>query len=347
MSMAEQGRPPAITSDAADSPGSPQRFIAVTGFPKAARILDPIAAALEGEGHRVARWFDSAALLARPDWRDAEIVVSVGVACGAAEMDAAPHLRGIVSPVIGFDWIDVDAASERGIPVVNAPVRETEESMAEATIMLVLVALYDLHATERSLRLEKVEREPSRRMLSGRTLGIIGFGKIAKAVVHRLAGWGVDIQAYSSSTLDFPGVRFTGLDPLLATSDVVLVLSSLHKGSRNLLDGVRLAAMKPGSILVNTARGGIVDEDALVQALSSGRIAKAMLDVFAVEPLPMDSPLRTLENVVLTPHAIGHTMEMGVAIPALGIRNVLGLLAGNMPASCVNLAGLESPRQRE
>src|SRR5207237_6725009 len=123
---------------------------------------------------------------------------------------------------------------------------------------------------------------------------------------------------------------------LLATSDVVIVMTSLDSGSRHLLDAERLSRLKRGALLVNTARGGLIEESSLVEALRSGHIAAAALDVFEVEPLPAAHPLRELPNVILTPHAVGHTVELHEAIARAAVDNVLQLLRGKLPDSCRN-----------
>lgn len=311
-------------------------YVIVAGIEPAKDVLDEIARELEQSGHQVVVHLGNSGLAERIDWSRAELLVTILCGCGEHDIQAATGLRSIVSPLIGFDWIDVRAASDAGILVVNGPVEENQQSMAEATIMLALVALYELHATERSLRTPDANPLPQRRMLRNKTVGLIGFGAIAQAIVSRLATWGVEVQSFSRYTQHHPGVAFVALDHLLATSDVIMVLTSLDDESRHLLDRHRLNSVKPGAVLINTSRGGVIEEAALIDALKSGRIAKAMLDVFEVEPLPDDSPLRVLPNVVLMPHAIGHTQETREAIPRLAARHALELLAGQVPAACRN-----------
>jgi phosphoglycerate dehydrogenase-like enzyme len=252
-------------------------------------------------------------------------------------MDAMPQLRGIVSPILGYEWVDVAEATRRGIPVVNGEVPENRESMAEATIMLLLALLYRLHETEAQMRSSFPGPQPQRRMLKGRTVGIIGSGGIARQIIRRLQPWDVVLQVHTRvPSPDLPGVRLVDLDDLLSTSDVVIVMTSLDTSSRHLLDAKRLRRMKRGALLINTARGGLIDQSSLVKALESGHIAAAALDVFEVEPLPATDPLRELPNVILTPHAVGHTLEMHAALPRAAVENVLQLLRGELPASCRN-----------
>ena len=133
-----------------------------------------------------------------------------------------------------------------------------------------------------------------------------------------------------------PGVRLVDLDHLLSTSDVVIVMTSLDAGSRHLLDAERLRRLKRGALLINTARAGLIEESSLVEALKSGHIGAAALDVFEVEPLPASHPLRELPNVILTPHAVGHTVELHEAIARTAVANALQLSRGMLPDSCRN-----------
>lgn len=272
----------------------------------------------------------------------ATLLVPVSVPCGAREMDAMPSLRGIVSPLLGYDWIDVEEATRRSIPVVNGEIRESRESMAEATIMLILALLYRLRDTETELR-QGGEKIRDRHMLKGRTVGIVGYGGITREIVHRLKNWQANVLVHTRGCPErAEDVSFVSSDDLLAASDVVVLMTRLDAGTNNFLDRRRLNQMKRGALLVNTARGGLIDEDALCQALESGQVGAAALDVFKVEPLPADHPFRHLPNVILTPHAVGHTTEMFEQIPVTAAANVLQLLDGKLPDSCRNTSGLRN-----
>jgi D-3-phosphoglycerate dehydrogenase len=253
-------------------------------------------------------------------------------------MESAPRLRAVISPITGIDIIDVEAATELGIIVANGHIPENTESMAEATILMVLAALYDLHGTEAVLRhnLPRPPREKAR-MLQRKTVGIIGFGQIAQAVVARLAGWNVTIQAHARRAReDTDTVRFVGLEELLATSDIVCVLTNLNSGSQGLLNAQRLRLLKQGAVLVNTARGAIIDEDALIEVARERPDLLLALDTFTVEPLPADSPLRGIPNAILTPHMVGHTQESADALPDAAIENTRRILAGDLPLYLCN-----------
>jgi phosphoglycerate dehydrogenase-like enzyme len=285
------------------------------------------ASVIATEGHQ---------LLDFPQLAQATVLVCMMTPCGAREMEAMPELRGIVSPLLGYEWIDVEEATRRSIPVVNGEIRESRESMAEATIMLVLALLYRLRETEAQLRVGG-ERVQHRNMLKGRTVGIVGYGGIAREIVHRLKGWQATILVHTRQAQENEeGISFVSSEHLLAASDVVLLMTRLDDGSRHWLDRSRMQLMKRGVLLVNTARGGLVDEDALVEALQSGQVGAAALDVFEIEPLSARHPFRQLPNVILTPHSVGHTVQMIEQIPRTAVANILALLDGKLPESCRN-----------
>jgi len=315
-------------------------MIVIAGPQRTAALVEQLASTFAKEGLAV-RHHVGSDLPSIPSIADTTLLVCIAVPCGAQEMDSMPLLRGIVSPIVGYDWIDVQEATRRAILVANGEVAENRESMAEATIMLLLALLYRLHDTEALLRQSHPGPAPHRRMLKGRTIGIIGSGGIARAILRRLTPWEAALQVFTRATSpELPGARLVGLDELLTTSDVVIVMTSLDPGTRHLLDGERLNRLKPGALLINTSRGGLIEETALIDALASGRVAGAALDVFEVEPLAPDHPLRRLPNVILTPHSVGHTVEMHAAIPRRAIANTRALLSGELPDSCRNPAVL-------
>lgn len=311
-------------------------MITIVGREHARWFLEQLAAAI-AEAGQPARCCIASDLLSVPGIAETEILVTLMVPCGAREMDTMPRLRGIVSPILGYEWIDVAEATRRGLPVVNSEAAENRESMAEATIMLLLVLLYRLHDTQAQMRASDPGPAPQRRMLKGRTIGIIGSGGIARHIIRRLAPWEAVLQVHTRvAAPDLPGVRLVDLDHLLSTSDVVIVMTSLDAGSRHLLDAERLRRLKRGALLINTARAGLIEESSLVEALKSGQIGAAALDVFEVEPLPASHPLRELPNVILTPHAVGHTVELHEAIARTAVANALQLSRGMLPDSCRN-----------
>lgn len=322
------------------SPTQNSARIAVATIPRAAGLAAGIIAALREHGLDAAQ-YDVNRLDEVADLSEVEVLLSIGVLCRAQEMDRMPRLRAIVSPVLGFDWIDADEATRRGIAVCNTEAAENREGMAESTIMLLLALLYRLQDTEALLRTNAGADPIKRHILKGRTIGIIGWGGITREVIARLAAWGCHFIVYSrSASAPVPGVRFVPLDELLARSDAILVLTSLNPATRHMLGREQFAKVRPGTLLVNTARGAIIDEAALVEALKSGQLGAAAIDVFEKEPCPPDHPLRELPNVILTPHCIGHNEEAKEAGPGLTAGILKTLADGGIPESCRNAEAL-------
>lgn len=264
-------------------------------------------------------------------------------------LQAARRLRAVVFPTIGTESIDQHAADELGIAVAHGPTPENFNSMAESTVLLMLALLYDLHGTERVLR-DNLPRPAmmKARMLMGKTIGLIGLGRIGRGVVERLFGWGVQIlvfDPYLPANAIPEGVKAVGLEEVLARSDIVSIHTTLNDETRHIINARTLALMKPSAYLVNTARGGMIDEAALVDALRQRRIAGAALDAFELEPLPADHALRTLDNVILTPHMVGHTQEIFDAIPGAAMDNIDRLLRQETPLYFRNPAVL--PRWKD
>jgi D-3-phosphoglycerate dehydrogenase len=314
--------------------------IAVATIPRAAGLAAGIIAALRAHGLDAAQ-YDVNRLDEVADLSEVEILLSIGVLCRAQEMDRMPRLRAIVSPVLGFDWIDADEATRRGIAVCNTEAAENREGMAESTIMLLLALLYRLQDTEALLRTNAGADPIKRHILKGRTIGIIGWGGITREVIARLAAWGCHFIVHSrSASGPVPGVSFVPLDELLARADAILVLTSLNPATRHMLGRAQFAMVRPGTLLVNTARGAIIDEAALVEALKSGQLGAAAIDVFEKEPCPPDHPLRELPNVILTPHCIGHNEEAKEAGPGLTAGTLKILAEGGIPDSCRNAEAL-------
>jgi phosphoglycerate dehydrogenase-like enzyme len=289
---------------------------------------------LRAAGHEIVltdRWTD--ADLSRL-FGDVDAVVASPARQYSAELFAAAHrLRLIMSPVIGVDTIDVDAASEFGVLVANCPTAENIIGIAEATVMLTVALLLNLKQKERSLREGRFRPQHASHILHGRTVGLIGYGRIARAVEQRLHGWGVKVQAsdpYVSGTI--------GLEELLRTSDVVSLHVVLTRETRNMIGARELALMKPSAVLVNTSRGGAVVEEALAEALNAGRLAGAALDVFQQEPIGMQNPLLQCDpdRVILTPHAIGHNLETGPTGVQMAFDNIDRVLRGELPESVIN-----------
>ncbi|MBX9824208.1 MAG: hydroxyacid dehydrogenase [Xanthobacteraceae bacterium] len=316
--------------------------IVVVGWHSHDVMFDEIGADLAKAGHRIVRYQHRETFAAKPDaLADADILLCVGnCPVSRAQIEAAPRLRAIVSAVTGTDGYDMAAVNERGIVVANAQTDENIIGMAEATVLMILAALYDLGDAQDRLRRSLPRPEPLRaRQLRDKNLGFIGLGKIGRETARLLAPWGALMQYSARRDADLAGLppmRRLGLDDLLRSSDIVVVLASLNSETRGLLSADKLRLMKKTAVLVNMARGGIVDEPALIAALKDGTIARAALDVFAVEPLPADSPLRALPNVVLTPHMIGHTFEAHHSLEVATRENLARVMSGRPPLYVVN-----------
>jgi len=278
------------------------------------------------------------------------LVVSPRDVCTREVMAAAPRLRAVVSSVIGVDTIDMDAANEMGLIVGHGAMPENYIGVSEATVMLIAALLLDLPGKARLLRTNAPRpAQMQARMVRGKTIGLIGMGRTARGVVERLAGWGVTLQScdpYVPQEAAPAGVTMVDLTTLLHTSDVVSVHVTLTNETRHLLGAAELRLMQPHAYLINTARGGAIDEQALYQALRDGAITGAAIDVFEAEPLSMDSPLRTLDNIILTPHMVGHSRELMAAIPPVAAENVLRVLRGEPPLYVKNPEVLLAWRQR-
>jgi len=267
----------------------------------------------------------------------------------AALLERCPRLRAVSSVSVGVDHVDLDAATARGIPVGHTPGVLTETT-ADLAFALLLAAARRVAEGDRFVRAGEWTPdhvwEPDLllgRDVHGATLGLVGLGAIGQAMARRAQGFGMRVLAWSRTRRDMPGVAFASLDSLLPAADFVSVHVALNADTRGLLGESALARMKPGAVLVNTARGGIVDEDALADALRSGQLGAAGLDVFAREPLDPASPLLRLPNVVLTPH-IGSASEATRArMVELAVENLLAALAGNPMPHCANPAVYARP----
>lgn len=252
-------------------------------------------------------------------------------------------VRLIANIGVGFDNIDLDAAAERGIAVSNTPT--VTEDTADLAFALILTACRRVGEGERFLRAghwtSSQAAPPLGVRVHGQTLGLVGFGAISRAVARRAAGFGMTILytdlAQMPDAEKLTGARFVeSLHDLLAQSDIVSIHTVLTPQTRNLIDTEALAAMRPGSVLVNAARGGIVDEDALCDALERGHLAAAALDVFDGEP-SVRPALLARENVVLTPHIGSATDACRADMVRCFIANVTNFLTKGAPLNPVPL----------
>jgi len=221
----------------------------------------------------------------------------------AAVIGNLTRCRVIVRYGIGVDNVDLAAARARGIPVCNVPDYGVDE-VADHTLALILALARQLPQADARVRGGSWGIRPDRSLpaLRGLTLATAGCGRIARAVLARARGFGFRLAAHARSAPSLPGVARLSLDELFAQADILSLHLPLTPATRHLVNAARLAQMKPTAIIVNTARGDLIDTAALAEALQSGRIAGAGLDVFETEPLPADHPLRQCPNALLTPH---------------------------------------------
>ena len=271
-----------------------------------------------------------------------DAVISRTVALSGAAIAACPTLKVISKHGVGVSNIDVAAATARGIPVYVTP-GANARSVAELTLGLMFAAARRVAWMDREIQAGRWSRAQDGIELHGRTLGLVGFGQVAQRVAGVCLALGMPVLAFDPALAGHAspvaGVTLVGtLDALLEASDVLSLHVPLNSHTRNMIGAPQFAHMRHGAILLNTARGEVVDEPALVQALQSGQLYAAGLDTMAVEPLPADSPLRGLDNVVLTPHVGGSTPAALAAMASGAARNVLGFLQGTPPAAtaCVN-----------
>ena len=266
-----------------------------------------------------------------------------------ALLERAPRLRVVGRHGVGLDNVDVEACTRRGIWVVYTPLAAVE-AVAEHAVGLLLAVARHLASGDRAVRAGEFDAARAGlvgRNLHGQTLGIIGLGRIGERVAEICrAAFAMPVVFCDLEPREDAAARLDArrlpLAELLAASDIVSVHVPLTPQTRHLIDAAALARMRPGAILVNTARGGVIDEVALVAALRAGRLA-AGLDVFDHEPLPADHPLAALPNVVLSPHRASHTEE---ALLAMGmvVEDVLRVLRGDLPRYPANRPQTEVSR---
>ena len=275
---------------------------------------------------------------------DAVIVRSVTCIKGLI-LDAATRLKVIGRAGIGVDNIDVETATEKGIVVLNTP-DANATTTAELAIAHMMSLCRHLPSADRSVRNGKWERSKFLGAeLSGKTLGVIGFGTIGRIFASRGLGLNMEVIAHDpfvcADVFARYGVKPKTLDDLLSESDIISLHCPLIEKTQNLINTERIALMKPGSRLLNCARGGLIDESALFQALQSGHLAGAALDVYDNEP-PKDSPLLRLDNVVFTPHLGASTEEAQVAVGVEISKQVAAFLQRGEAINAVNLPRISS-----
>jgi phosphoglycerate dehydrogenase-like enzyme len=263
---------------------------------------------------------------------EADVLLHVLNPVTADMMARAPRLRLIQKIGVGVNTIDLEEAARRGIAVCNMPGTNTA-AVAEMTIALMFAALRRLAEFDRAARRSVGWRleagcEATLGEIAGRTVGLVGAGAVARRVAGVLAALEANVVYWNRTRQpDFPG-RFLEKEELLASSDIVSLHIPLTQETSRILDRNAIARLKPGAILVNTARGGLVEEPALIESLRQRRIAAAALDVLAVEPPDDDHPLLHADNVIVTPHIAWLTRETWRRSLAIAHENVLRLARG-------------------
>ncbi|MGD9049876.1 MAG: C-terminal binding protein [Anaerolineae bacterium] len=275
--------------------------------------------------------------------RDSDVLMlqSVRPLLGRAVIQELENCRCIARLGIGYDNVDLDAATERGILVCNAPTYCIDD-VADHALALLMAGVRHIPRQDRWIRTGRWDRawaRPARRM-KGCTMGFIAFGRIARALAERVSGFGMTLLAYDpyldAETAARHGAEKVELDELLSRADFVSVHCPLTDETHHLLSAREFDLMKEGIFLVNTSRGPVIDEGALVDALRSGKVFAAGLDVFEQEPLPLDSPLLGFDNVILTPHVGANSEESVADLYRTGVQVTLDVYQGYWPPGIVN-----------
>lgn len=282
---------------------------------------------------------DEAAVIAAV--ADADVVVTNKVVLTDSVLAACQNLKLICVTATGYNVVDTAAARARGILVTNVPTYGTE-AVGQAAIAMLLEITNRVGHHDRAVR----ERRWSNAIdwtfwdyplieLYGKTMGIIGFGNIGQVTGRIAKALGMQVIVYSRTVRQETGADYVSLEELLTRSDVIALHVPLFPETRNIIDAAAIAKMKDGVILLNNSRGGLIDEQALADALHSGKVAAAALDVMSVEPIPADHPLLSAPNCIITPHISWASRECRERIMETTVENVRAFVAGN-PVHVVN-----------
>ncbi|TAM96285.1 MAG: hydroxyacid dehydrogenase [Rhizobiaceae bacterium] len=315
-----------------DASGLPVIYSTHPLHPRAAAMLDGVARL------RIASRLDPAVFVAES--RDAEALI-IRVPVPPEIFEDAPRLRAAIRHGAGLDMVPMEAAAKAGVLVANVP-GVNARTVAEYVFFAAMALLRRFRIINRDLRekgwLEAREHTLHGNELAGKTIGIVGMGDIGRQVAAiATGGFGLKVLANTRRPEGVPpgiNIAFRALDDLMAEADIIAICCPLTPETRGMIDAARIRRMKPTAVIVNGARGAIIDDDALVAALRENRIGGAALDVFATQPLPRDHPYFGFDNVVLTPHMAGITEEsmerMGTGAAAEAIRVLSGELPHNL-----------------
>jgi D-3-phosphoglycerate dehydrogenase len=297
---------------------------------------------------RIASGLDAQTLIAES--RDAAAIV-VRANLPEAIFENAPLLRAAVRHGAGLDMIPMEAATKAGVLVANVPAVNAR-SVAEHVFFATMALLRRFRMVDRDLRtggwLAGRAHAERTNELSGRRLGIIGYGAVGRQV-HAIGahGFGLEVAVSSRSRPpELAGAAFMPVDDLVGWCDVLVLCCPLTPQTRGLIDARRIGSMRQGALIVNVARGAVIDDDALVAALREGRIGGAALDVFVTQPLPPDHPYLTFDNVLITPHMAGITEESMMRMGTGAAAEVVRILAGDLPVNLRNPEAVPAYRAR-
>jgi D-3-phosphoglycerate dehydrogenase len=277
---------------------------------------------------------------------DATVAIISGELLSRRIFAGLPKLQLLCCDGVGVDHVDLQAATENGVVVTNAPV--VHEANADLVIGLVIALMRKLLVADRAVRNGDWNQRSDfvGHDVHGRTLGLLGFGRVARCVAKRAAGFDFRLLAYSPNAdravARELGVTIVSFDELLAESDILSIHVPLNEQTRALLGHEQFERMKSGAYLINTSRGALIDEQALLVALQSGRVAGAALDVLCNEPPRLDHPLTALDNVLLTPHVGSDTSESFALVFECIVNDILLFLNGRTPLHVVNPDALHS-----
>ncbi|MBV8715349.1 MAG: hydroxyacid dehydrogenase [Chloroflexi bacterium] len=266
---------------------------------------------------------------------EADVLIARRDYVGIKTLELSRNLKGIVTPGVGVEKVDVQAATELGIVVANSPGNSI--TVAESTLLLMLALAKQMPIW---VAAAKAGKEPTSMMrgmeLRGKTLGIVGLGRIGKLVSGFARAFGMRVLAYDPYVPSSDVAELVSLETVLRQSDFVSCHPVLTPETFHLINAERLALMKPTAFLVNTSRGGVIDEPALIEALRQERLAGAGLDVFETEPPDPKNPLLQMDNVIGTPHGLSHAFESVERCSQMTQENVLAIIEGRLPPYIVN-----------
>lgn len=272
--------------------------------------------------------------------KDADAMMARSVVVTAAVVEAAPRLKIISRHGVGYEGVDLEACTRLGI-AVSISSDANSQSVAEYAFALMLSSAKNVSRVGRAVRSNVWARDNSSAVeLHGKTLGIIGLGRIGSRLAKLTRGFRMELLIHdpyaTTEAVDAAGAKRVDLNSLLEQSDFVSLHVPMMDETRYFIGSSELERMKPSAILVNTARGGLIDEAALHEVLTNDRLAGAALDVFEEEPLPSDHPLTKLDNIICTAHVAGQTQESMVRTSIVAAENILAVLRGDVPDILVN-----------